>query len=419
MAANVWQKAQKFAGTALDLLRREVKLPGLFTWKFTKADFTGAAGDTVMVKRPPVLVARDKGWRNQDAIVVDRLVQTKIPVVLDQHPYSAVAIGAEERTLDEVDYVRDVQKPQVDAMVDYFERAIVKPLRGADFTMEVAYDPEGTGRVADARKVALRARKLFQDAHVPTSGRYWLVGSSVAESISSTDQLLEVDKAGIPEALRDGVVGRLAGFTIIEVDALGEDESYFVHSSALAIAVVAPTPPISNVKSGAVAAGNGLAVTQIWDYDGDHLTDRSVVHAFVGASLVTDPEVNEDGSLVLGNNDEPQLEFRRAIKVQYGAAEAAAAADAGAASTYTLAVTGSPTGGTYTLEVDGTETEELPHNATNAVIASALNGVEGVSGAQVSGTSPKTLTFSEGVTVEVGTVSFEGGTDPNVTVTAA
>ena len=309
---HIFIKGEKYAKTALALLRKRVGTPALFVNRFGITDFKGAKGDTVNVKRPPVLVAREKEWRGDDAIVVDRLVQTSIPVVLNKHPYSAVALTSEEETLDEVDYVRDVQAPQVDALLHYFEGAVIGALKGATYKLTVGFE-----NGSDPRKVAIQARKLFQDNHVPAGGRYWLVGSSVSAAIAGHEKLLDVNTAGIPEALREGVVGRLAGFTIIEVDHLGEDESYFVHNSAVAIATVAPVVPQGASKGGAVAAGHGLAVTQVWDYDGKHVHDRSVVHAFVGASLITDPQLKADGSIKLNASNEPTLEFVRGIKVNF------------------------------------------------------------------------------------------------------
>ncbi|TFD58019.1 hypothetical protein E3T43_07150 [Cryobacterium sp. Hh7] len=411
--ANIFVKGQKLAATALALLRKEVKAPGLFTHKFGIADFTGAEGDTVGVKRPPVLVARDKGWRNDDEIIVDKLVNTKIQVNLNRHPYSAVALSPEEATLDEVDYVRDVQVPQVQAILEWFENLVIGALRAASFVFGVTFNPASTKAVeSDPRKVAIRARKLFQKAHVPAAGRYWLVGANVSEEVASYDKLLEVDASGLPEALREGVVGKLGGFVIVELDSLGDDESYFVHESAIAIAAVAPTVPQGAVKGGGVAAGFGLAVTQLWDYDSKTLKDRSVVHAFAGATPVTDPEVDADGAIIIDVDGNPQLEFKRAIKVTFGAGVAAEKA------VYTSTVTGSPTGGTYTLTADGETTEPIAYNATNAVVAAALNALDGISGVTVSGTSTKTITLPERVVLTGSGTGLTGGTTPGVTVTA-
>lgn len=412
MADNIFVKGAKFAQTALALLRREVKAPGLFVHKFGIADFTGAEGDVVNVRRPAVLRARDKGWRNDDAIVIDKLANSKIQVRLNAHPYSAVALSPEEETLDEIDYVRDVQAPQVRAILEWFENLIVTTIRTASFVLGVTFNPESSKAVeSDPRKVAIRARKLFQQKHVPTTGRYWLVGSDVSEAVASHDKLLDVDTAGLPEALRDGVVGKLAGFIIVELDALNPDESYFAHESSIAIATVAPVVPNGVAKGGGVSAGGGLAVTQLWDYDSDHLKDRSIVHALAGATPVTDPEVDAEGLVIRDEKGEPQLEFVRAIKVTFGAP-----APAAGGSEYTVAVTGSPTGGTYTLTADGETTEPIAHNATNAVIATALNALDGISGAKVTGNTTKTVKFDELVALSA-QASLTGGTSPAVTVT--
>lgn len=406
---NVWLKATKFAATALGLLRSEVKLPGIFTVKMGIADFRGAAGDVVGIKRPPLLRARDKGWRNNNAIVVDSLEQTKIQVQLNKHPYSAVALTAEEATLDEVDYASSVQMPQIQALVDWFEDAIAGCLSGASYVLGVTFNPASAdAKLADPRKVASRARKLFQDAKVPTSGRYWLVGSAVAEAIRDNDKLLDVAVSGVPEALRDGVVTRLSGFTVVEIDALDENESYFVHETAVALATVAPAVPQGVTKGGSSAAEGGLAITQLWDYDSDYLQDRSIVHAFAGASVVEDPEIGTDGLIVM-DGGVPRLQFVRGIKVTFGAGGSEKAS-------WTVAVTGTPTGGTFTLTVDGETTASIAFNASNAAIADALNELDGVAGAKVTGTATKTVVFNERVALSGSGAGLTGGTAPAVSV---
>lgn len=400
MADNIFQKGQKFASNALALLQRQVKTPALFVHKYTLADFTGAEGDVINVRRPAILRARKKNWRGNDAIVVDNIVKTKIQVALNEHPYSAVHLSPEEATLDEVSYGRDIQQPQVRAVLEDFEETVVAALRGASFVLGVTFDPASAdAKKSDPRKVATWARKLFQDKYVPASGRYWFVGSSVSAEIASYDKLQDVDTAGIPEALRDGVVGKLSGFIIIEIDALGEDESYFVHESALALAAVAPVVPQGAAKGGGVAAGQGLAVTQVWDYDGTQMKDRSVVHAFTGATPITDPEIGADGRIVLDDvTGDPHMEFVRAIKVTFG--------PAAGSDEYTLSAF--PVSGTYTLTVDGVSTDAIAFDATNAVIAAELNELAGVSGVKVTGTTSKTVKFTESVTL----------TGTGVTVTA-
>jgi hypothetical protein len=297
-------------------------------------------------------------------------------------------------------------------MLEFFEEVVTDTLAAADFVYEVSYDPTETTdlKIGDPRKVASRARKYFQDARVPTSGRYWLVGSGVGEAIRDFDKLLEVDTSGIPEALRDGVVTKLSGFIVVELDVLGENESYFVHESAVAIAAVAPVVP-TGAKGGGSVAAQGLGITQIFDYDSAAAKDRSIVEAFCGASVVKDPEVNPDtGLIVLDGSGNPVMDFVRGIKVNFGEVVS------GEGHVWTSEITGIPTGGTWTLLVDGDETANIDWDATNAEIRDALNALDGVAGVKVTGTGTKTITFTEPVLLTADD-ALTGGTTPGVTVT--
>lgn len=427
--AHIFAKGEKLAAVALGLLRRTQKGAGLFKTRYGKADFKDAEGDVINVRRPAVLRARDKGWRNDNEIVFDKIVESKIQIKLDRHPYSAVELQPEEYTLDVSDYAKTVTAPQVDALVDWYEDMVVAALNGADFVHEVTYNPNldpelsaANAKQSDPRKVASRARKLFQDSHVPLAGRYWLVGSAVAESIRDFGKLLDVDTSGLPEAVREGVVTKLSGFIVIEMDALDEDESYFVHDSAVAIASVAPDVPPEGVAGGGAAAANGIGLTQLWTYDGRRLKLQSIVHSFAGSTVITDPEVDENDLVIVDEDGEVQFEFVRAIRVIFVPVGETDDVVADGSASYTVAVTGTPTGGTFSLLVDGEETDAIPFNASSAVLAAAINGVEGVSGAEVTGgTFPgntKTVKLDERVSLARSDNNLTGGTTPNVTVAA-
>lgn len=389
--AHIFEKAEKIAGVALGILQRQIVLPSLFTNRYGITDFKGAKGDVVNVKRPAILVAQDAGFRARNAIVYQDLVQSRIQVALDRYPIVPVQLSDEELTLDIENFAQDVTAPQVRGLVEDIENTIAGVLSGADYVNEVVFNTAASDGTKDPRKVAIQARKLLNDHNVPASGRYWIVGSEVSAAISSFEKLLDVNTAGLPEAVREGVVGRLSGFTIVESNALKGDESYFVHSSALALAYVAPAAP-RGATSSAVAIEGGISVRQLFDYDSDTLHDRSILGLFTGGAVVTDPEIGEDGKVVLVNG-KPQMEFVRAVKVTFGAGAGQSAWD--------LAYT-TVTAGTFTISVDGTASEAINWDATNAEIAAAVNAIAGVSGAKVTGTaSAKKITFTELVALTV------------------
>ncbi|MBE7953614.1 hypothetical protein ILP86_04680 [Microbacterium sp. R1] len=400
--AHIFEKAEKIAGVALGILQRTIVLPNLFSNRYGIADFKGAKGDVVNVKRPAILVAQDAGFRDRNPIVYQDLVQSRIQVKLSRYPIVPVQLSDEELTLDIENYSQDVTVPQVRALVEDFENTIADTLGAANFVHEVNYTPG-----ADPRKIAIQARKLLNDSNVPASGRYWIVGSEVSAEIASFDKLLDVDTAGLPEAVREGVVGRLSSFTIVESNALDGDESYFVHNSALALAYVAPAAP-KGATSSAIAIEGGLSVRQLFDYDSDTLHDRSILGVFTGGSVVTDPQIGDDG-LVVQSGGEVQMEFIRAVKVNFGAANTAES------DTWTLANTGSVTGGTFTLSVDGEATEPIAFDATNPVIRDAVNDLDGVAGANVTGTTTKTINFQKTVIVTANSAAITGGGSKTVT----
>lgn len=318
--AHVFEKVDKLAAVALDLLQRQIVLPNLFTNRYGIADFKGAKGDVVNVKRPAILKAQDAGFRQRNSIVYDDLVQSKIQVALDRYPISPVQLTDEELTLDITNFAQDVTAPQTRALAEDWENTVVTTLRGATYVHTVAYEGgEKADGAQDPRKVARRARKLLNSSNVPTGGRYWIVGADVAESIGNYDNLLDANTAGSTTTAIEGYVGRLAGFDVIESNALGATESYFVHSSALALAFVAPVAP-SGAKASAIAVEGGISVRQLFDYDSDTLSDRSILGVFTGGSPVTDPKIKADGTVqITGGN--VVMEFVRAVKVTFTEAE--------------------------------------------------------------------------------------------------
>lgn len=94
----------------------------------------------------------------------------------------------------------------------------------------------------------------------------------------------------------------------------------------------------------------------------------------------------------------------------------------------TVTITGTPTGGTFTLTVDGNTTSAIAYNAANSAVQTALlalpnldTGDVVVTGGPGPGT-PYTLTFGgqygkENVPTSTATGSFTGGTTPTITVT--
>ncbi|MDT0142793.1 hypothetical protein [Microbacterium sp. PRC9] len=88
---------------------------------------------------------------------------------------------------------------------------------------------------------------------------------------------------------------------------------------------------------------------------------------------------------------------------------------------WAIAITGTPTGGTYALEFNGYKTAPLAYNAATSAVTAAINALAGVTGygaATITGgtASAYTIVFDREVTM-VPTHALTGGTAPNVTAT--
>ncbi|MHC9045819.1 hypothetical protein ACYX8G_14630 [Microbacterium saperdae] len=87
---------------------------------------------------------------------------------------------------------------------------------------------------------------------------------------------------------------------------------------------------------------------------------------------------------------------------------------------WAVAITGTPTGGTYSLTFNGWTTAPLAYNATTAAVVAAINALSGVSGistASITGgtAAAYTIVFPTAVTLSA-SGAFTGGTAPAIAV---
>jgi hypothetical protein len=153
------------------------------------------------------------------------------------------------------------------------------------------------------------------------------------------------------------------------------------------------------------------AVIDIFDADDVTVKERHVIERF---------EVVPDGDRVFTGTDIAGFPFLGEIIGDYDTFEGVGAS--GTATGWTVTVEGTPTGGTYTLTVNGYTTAGIAYNATNTAVAAAINalsGVTGISGVTGSGSGTITLTFPSPVTLTGNGSGLTGGEDPDVTVATA
>lgn len=288
---NEFLSAERIVAQGLGLLRRELILPRMVQ-RLGIADFRGAKDDTVNVRVPAILTAREYEWRTRtNPIIVDEITEESIPVVLNKHPYNAIAITDEELTLDIRDWGTQVASPQIIAVAEKLESYIAAAMVGATYAhaaIDFAESVDPASQASPFYNALVDARKVLNDAHVPTAGRVVALGSSVEAAALKEPSFRRVDQSGTTDALREATITRVAGFTVVgNVQSLPDNFAIAFHPSAFAFANVAPEVP-AGAAAGATLVFDSLAMRWIRDYDAPFLRDRSVYSAFAGAASVAD-----------------------------------------------------------------------------------------------------------------------------------
>lgn len=315
--ANELYTATQAARSTLAALRYLTTLPRTVRQDFS-AEFVAGRGRTVDVQKPPSVGSSrtytDANRTARDAIVFDDISQDTVPVTMSSQVYKAVRLPDDFNTFTLTDLERQVLRPQAESVVDGLTAPLVTEMNA------VATDPSIPTLLADgsnAISVLIAARAVLNARKVPMSERYLALSPAAEAAFLEVPQLQKVNESGTDGLLREAIIGRLFGFTIL-----------------------------------------------------------------------TDPNLG-------GPNAEVQ----------------------------TVTITGSPTGGTFTLTFEGQTTAAIAYNATSTAVQTALEALSNIASGDITvggaAGGPWTVTFRVGmgdVAQMTATSSLTGGTSPSVSV---
>lgn len=149
------------------------------------------------------------------------------------------------------------------------------------------------------------------------------------------------------------------------------------------------------------------AVIDFFDADNANVRERLCIPRF---------EIVANGDRTFGGSDISGFPFLGEIIGNY----THMASNPTPKTAWTLNVLGTPTGGTYTLLLNGYATAPIAYNAANAAIQSALNaisGVTGMAGILVTGTAPGPFTITLPATGSMSANhALTGGTSPSAAI---
>jgi hypothetical protein len=323
---NTFLKPTKIANTAVGLLLRELVIARtMWTDAINPGEFVGAFNDTVTLRVPARRTARTRTLRAGTAIVNDTSAEHGVAVKLDTDIYNGAPITDEEFTLDIVDFGSQVLMPQIRAVAEGLEDIAFARIEGATYQGSMTINADATDLVVsgatDWYLVANRARRLLNRKDVPLNNRTLLIAPDIEEDILGSDRFTRNDSIGASgeDALREAIIGRIAGFNVITSNALDDGQAFAYQKSAFVLAARAPRVPQGvnmgttrqlSEAQGAVGYVGGIGTRWIMDYDYTNTTDRSLVSTWAGTATVTDP--------VTPNDPESAMVLNRAVKIING-----------------------------------------------------------------------------------------------------
>lgn len=272
--------ASGIAKIALPLLTRSLVLPRTVTM-VPASGFTGPNGETIIVR-----VRKPRSARTQasagSSITYDDQNEVSVEVTLN-HLYDAYHVTDEDLSLNLEDFASQITEPQVASIATAAEDELATAMNDLDVdgTIEFA----ASASADDTVSTILAAREALSESDVPAGDRFLAVAPSIATRLLSVDQFVKVNEAGSDSALRDAVIGRILGFTVIESNGLTTDTAVAYHRSGFVMASKKPADPRGATDTAAISQ-DGINIRQVFQYDPDVLSDASVLSTFAGASAV-------------------------------------------------------------------------------------------------------------------------------------
>lgn len=232
----------------------------------------------------------------------------------------------------------------------------------------------------------------------------WLHEDGIVEAATGSKEVIRGHQGAKVVRTRISESGTTIAFTALETKPQTKSLRYDEKSVTVADGVrKVRRGPGQTVKRRA-------AVVDMFDADNITVKERLVIDVI---------EIVPDGDRTAVNSDIAGFPFIGEVIGDYDSFESM---PEGAATVWHLTISGTPTGGTYSLAVNGVSTAPIAHGANAATVASAINalsGVTGITGVTATGTAPIAITFPTAVTVTADGSALTGGTDPDATVVPA
>lgn len=268
----------QIANRALATLYNSTVLAGIVHRDYDPA-FAGKQGDTVNVRVPVVFTATR--FNRGTGIVLQNPAEDTFPVVLDTIADVSFPVTSEDMTLVIDDFAERLLNPAMEAIVQQVEGDLAEEL--VDAANQVA-NPSGdavekqtgggvvTGTNADT---LIDARTKIGRNKLPYLNRFAIWSPEGAGKLLKDARMVEADKRGDTDGLREAAIGRKFGFDNYEANVLGygpgdrgEADGIAFHRDAITLASRTLEKPLGKVGAqSAISNYKGLGLRVVYDYD--------------------------------------------------------------------------------------------------------------------------------------------------------
>lgn len=204
VATNTLISITEFSRRVLDRLIENLVFPNLIYKDFSQ-DFVEDKGASIQVKKPPVFTAAE--FVQATGTVAQNTVEESVTVTLNHLADVTVEYTALQRACN-------VSEQRLNAFIESAAVALAQKINSDGLLLykDIPYYTGAAGSTPDALSDFTEPRKVLNDHKVPISGRKAVWDTGAEAKFLLIDSVIEADKSGTTQALREGSIGRLMGF---------------------------------------------------------------------------------------------------------------------------------------------------------------------------------------------------------------
>lgn len=199
---NEFISVKEIARQTLPRLIENLVFPNLIHKDYSN-DFVAGKGAKIQVKKPVVLTAEE--FDESTGTTPQNIKEQSVEVTLDKLATVDVEFGAIERVVNVDDLNRLFVIPAAEALAQKINSD------GLELYKDIPYVSGKAGTTPSALKDLAAVRKALNANKVPTSDRKAIWDTEADAKFTTIDAIVNAEKSGTTQALREGSIGRVFG----------------------------------------------------------------------------------------------------------------------------------------------------------------------------------------------------------------